>query len=99
MAGALLEQAETLLDRGIHPLRIAEGYEMACKVALKVGKPPIRLVATPLRLDANRSAPARVAPFHAVMCASQCLDLLLKREHKCASYLRWTLSQHPHRVP
>ncbi|KAL4854794.1 T-complex protein 1 subunit epsilon [Chlorella vulgaris] len=35
MAGALLEQAETLLDRGIHPLRIAEGYEMACKVALK----------------------------------------------------------------
>ena len=35
MAGALLEQAETLLDRGIHPLRIAEGYEMACKVALQ----------------------------------------------------------------
>lgn len=37
MAGALLEQAEMLLDRGIHPLRIAEGYEMACKVALQVG--------------------------------------------------------------
>lgn len=37
MAGALLEQAEALLDRGIHPLRIAEGYEMACKVALQVG--------------------------------------------------------------
>lgn len=37
LAGALLEQAEDLLDRGIHPLRIAEGYEMACKVALKVG--------------------------------------------------------------
>ena len=36
MAGALLEQAETLLDRGIHPLRIAEGYEMACRVAQKV---------------------------------------------------------------
>lgn len=36
MAGALLEQAEALLDRGIHPLRIAEGYEMACKVALQV---------------------------------------------------------------
>ena len=36
MAGALLEQAEDLLDRGIHPLRIAEGYEMACKVALQV---------------------------------------------------------------
>lgn len=36
IAGALLEQAEALLDRSIHPLRIAEGYEMACKVALQV---------------------------------------------------------------
>ena len=35
LAGALLEHAETLLDRGIHPLRIAEGYEMASKVAIK----------------------------------------------------------------
>lgn len=31
--GSLLEQAESLLDMGIHPLRIAEGYEMACKIA------------------------------------------------------------------
>ena len=35
LAGALLEKAESLLDRGIHPLRIAEGYEMACKVHLQ----------------------------------------------------------------
>jgi len=28
-----LEQAEKLLDRGIHPIRIADGYEMAAKVA------------------------------------------------------------------
>lgn len=34
MAGALLEQAETLLDRGIHPIRIADGYERACTVAV-----------------------------------------------------------------
>eukprot|EP00218_Dolichomastix_sp_CCMP3274_P015487 CAMPEP_0170133558 /NCGR_PEP_ID=MMETSP0033_2-20121228/1379_1 /TAXON_ID=195969 /ORGANISM="Dolichomastix tenuilepis, Strain CCMP3274" /LENGTH=746 /DNA_ID=CAMNT_0010369053 /DNA_START=27 /DNA_END=2266 /DNA_ORIENTATION=+ len=33
LAGALLEQAEGLLDRGIHPLRIAEGYEMASRIA------------------------------------------------------------------
>ena len=32
LAGSLLEQAEVLLDRGIHPLRIAEGFEMASKV-------------------------------------------------------------------
>ena len=24
-----------LLDRGIHPLRVAEGYELACKLATK----------------------------------------------------------------
>ena len=33
-AGALLEAAESLLDRGIHPIRVAEGYEMASKVAV-----------------------------------------------------------------
>eukprot|EP00041_Stephanoeca_diplocostata_P009147 m.139377 g.139377 ORF g.139377 m.139377 type:complete len:541 (-) comp17624_c0_seq1:254-1876(-) len=35
LAGALLEQAERLLDRGLHPIRIADGYEMAAKVAIQ----------------------------------------------------------------
>ena len=35
MAGALLEQAELLLERGIHPIRIAEGYEMASRIAFE----------------------------------------------------------------
>jgi T-complex protein 1 subunit epsilon len=30
LAGALLEQAEKLLDKGLHPVRIAEGFEQAC---------------------------------------------------------------------
>ncbi|KAK7092558.1 T-complex protein 1 subunit epsilon-like [Littorina saxatilis] len=34
LAGALLEQSEKLLDRGIHPIRIADGYEMAAKIAV-----------------------------------------------------------------
>merc|ERR1711881_461772 len=34
LAGALLEQAEALLDRGIHPIRIADGYELAAKCAV-----------------------------------------------------------------
>lgn len=34
LAGALLEKSEALLDMGIHPLRIAEGYEEACKLAI-----------------------------------------------------------------
>ncbi|CAL1716864.1 unnamed protein product [Somion occarium] len=35
LAGALLEQSEELLDRGIHPIRIADGFERACSVAVK----------------------------------------------------------------
>eukprot|EP00562_Extubocellulus_spinifer_P008966 CAMPEP_0178513030 /NCGR_PEP_ID=MMETSP0696-20121128/23247_1 /TAXON_ID=265572 /ORGANISM="Extubocellulus spinifer, Strain CCMP396" /LENGTH=545 /DNA_ID=CAMNT_0020142981 /DNA_START=51 /DNA_END=1688 /DNA_ORIENTATION=- len=35
LAGALLEQAEKLLGRGIHPVRIAEGFEKAAEVAIK----------------------------------------------------------------
>uniref|UniRef100_T1IZH6 T-complex protein 1 subunit epsilon n=1 Tax=Strigamia maritima TaxID=126957 RepID=T1IZH6_STRMM len=34
LAGALLEQAEQLLDRGVHPIRIADGFEMAARHAI-----------------------------------------------------------------
>lgn len=34
LAGALLEQAETLLDKGIHPMKISDGFEKACNVAV-----------------------------------------------------------------
>lgn len=33
LAGALMEHAESLLNKGIHPIRIADGYEMAAKIA------------------------------------------------------------------
>ncbi|XP_067866366.1 T-complex protein 1 subunit epsilon [Heterodontus francisci] len=36
LAGALLEQAEQLLDRGIHPIRIADGYELAARSAIEI---------------------------------------------------------------
>lgn len=32
---SLLEFAESMIDKGIHPLRISLGYDMACRVALK----------------------------------------------------------------
>ncbi len=35
LAGALLEQSEALIDRGIHPIRIADGFERACSVAVE----------------------------------------------------------------
>ena len=34
LAGALLEQAEKLLDRGLHPVRIAEGFDKACTIGV-----------------------------------------------------------------
>lgn len=34
LAGALLSASESLLDRGIHPIRIADGFERACAVAV-----------------------------------------------------------------
>jgi T-complex protein 1 subunit epsilon len=34
LAGSLLEQAEKLLDKGIHPLRIARGFEQAANIAV-----------------------------------------------------------------
>lgn len=35
LAGALLEQAHELIERGIHPIRIANGFEDACQVAIQ----------------------------------------------------------------
>lgn len=34
LAGALLESASTLLDRGIHPIKIADGFDRACAIAV-----------------------------------------------------------------
>lgn len=34
IAGGLFEQVEVLLEKGIHPLKIADGFEKACDVAI-----------------------------------------------------------------
>ncbi|QQP52210.1 Uncharacterized protein FKW44_004285, partial [Caligus rogercresseyi] len=34
LCGALLEHAESLIDKGIHPIRIADGFELAAKAAV-----------------------------------------------------------------
>eukprot|EP00357_Protocruzia_adherens_P002551 CAMPEP_0115007418 /NCGR_PEP_ID=MMETSP0216-20121206/21168_1 /TAXON_ID=223996 /ORGANISM="Protocruzia adherens, Strain Boccale" /LENGTH=535 /DNA_ID=CAMNT_0002374357 /DNA_START=101 /DNA_END=1708 /DNA_ORIENTATION=- len=34
LAGALLEQADLLIDKGLHPLRITDGFEHACTIAM-----------------------------------------------------------------
>lgn len=35
LASALLEQAADLMDKGIHPIRIADGYDQACDIAVQ----------------------------------------------------------------
>jgi T-complex protein 1 subunit epsilon len=35
LAGAILEQAQNLLNKGIHPLKIADGFDSACDIAVK----------------------------------------------------------------
>ena len=35
LAGALLEEAEILLDKGLHAVKIADGFEQACDVAIE----------------------------------------------------------------
>ena len=35
LAGALLQQAEALLMKGLHPIKVAEGFEAACSIAVK----------------------------------------------------------------
>jgi len=34
LAGALLEQANSLIDKGLHPLKIADGFDKACEIAV-----------------------------------------------------------------
>jgi len=35
LCGALLEQAEHLIDKGIHPIRIADGFELAAQASVR----------------------------------------------------------------
>lgn len=35
LAGALFEQAELLLDKGVHPIKICEGFERASQIAVR----------------------------------------------------------------
>lgn len=53
LAGALLASALSLIDRGIHPIRIADGYEKACEVAVAELDRVADTVSSPQTLMAN----------------------------------------------
>lgn len=54
LAGALLEQAEVLLDKGIHPIKIADGFDAACEAAVA----HLECIADTLAFDAAKGAHA-----------------------------------------
>lgn len=35
LAASMLEQASDLIDKGIHPIRIADGFDQACEIAVE----------------------------------------------------------------
>lgn len=53
LAGALLEQAEQLLDRGIHPIRISDGYDQASRFAIE----QLDKIAETMTCDPNNTEP------------------------------------------
>ncbi len=52
MASAMLEKAMPLLDKGMHPLKVADGYDRACDVA--VGR--MKEIASELDIFKNESS-------------------------------------------
>jgi T-complex protein 1 subunit epsilon len=49
LAGAILEQAQKLLDKGIHPLKVADGFEKACEIAVA----KVQEIAEPIDITKN----------------------------------------------
>jgi len=49
LAGALLEQAQLLIDKGLHPLKISDGFEKACDLAIK----RLEEIAEEIDIDSN----------------------------------------------
>ena len=52
MAGSLLEQAHRLLEKGLHPLRIADGFERAAEIAVA----EVTRISRPIDIQADNHA-------------------------------------------
>eukprot|EP01105_Mastigella_eilhardi_P006342 TRINITY_DN17955_c0_g1_i1.p1 TRINITY_DN17955_c0_g1~~TRINITY_DN17955_c0_g1_i1.p1 ORF type:complete len:557 (+),score=190.75 TRINITY_DN17955_c0_g1_i1:210-1673(+) len=76
LAGALLEHAESLVDKGIHPTRISSGYEMACGIAVDTLK---RISST------NDWAPDKsLEPIINACCTALCSKVVNRAQRKLA---------------
>lgn len=83
MAGALLEQAMGLIEKGIHPLRVAYGYEKACDVAVKRVEDVARTVdlqadgQAALKKAASTALGSKVVSSRKEQLAKVCVDAVL----------------------
>ena len=83
LAGALLEQAEKLLDRGLHPIRIAEGFQQASEVCIKhLGQIAERVEftkenVTPLVDTAMTTLSSKIINVHKRKMAEICVNAVL----------------------
>jgi T-complex protein 1 subunit epsilon len=83
LAGALLEEAEKLLDKGIHPIRIARGYEMACDIAVE----HLKSIADKVEFSKNNTEPllqtakttlsSKIVNRHLIPMAKICVDAVM----------------------
>ena len=84
LAGALLEQAQKLLDKGLHPLQIIEGYDKACDYSIK----HLETIAKNIDIKENEYEPLKKAATTALCSkvvskyqkkfADICVDAVLK---------------------
>ncbi|KAK9873042.1 hypothetical protein WA026_020778 [Henosepilachna vigintioctopunctata] len=82
IAGALLDAAEKLLDRGIHPTAISESFQRAAAHAVKI----LKEISTPVKLDnreqliksASTSLNSKVVSQQSSLLAPLAVDAVLK---------------------
>jgi T-complex protein 1 subunit epsilon len=83
LAGALLEQAQQLLDRGMHPSRISDGFDRACSLAVehleKIAQVlhPSKTDATELVRAAMTALSSKVVNRHSEALAKMCVRAVL----------------------
>ena len=78
LARDCVRQAEKLLDRGIHPLRVAEGYEKACKISTA----NLEKIATKFTFSKDNLEPliqTCMTTLSSKMCGALCRPFVLPR--------------------
>ena len=84
LAGALLEQAQKLLDKGLHPLQIIEGYDKACDYSIKHLETIAKNIDIkendyePLKKAATTALCSKVVSKYQKKFAEICVDAVLK---------------------